>query len=115
MSYIPVEDELGEQVKKSMGQAKNFKSKLSNETGVPQKCWDGGSSEDFLVHVISVLATVTVSITSPRYEKTEKTEKAHQEVADEIKLCKDSLAIADPPSEDEVEISCKQENSIIPI
>ena len=54
--YIPVEDDIGEQVKKSTGGAKSFKIKLSDKTGVSHKCWKGGSNEAFLVHFGSVLS-----------------------------------------------------------
>ena len=40
----------------------------------------------------------------------EKVEKAHQEALDEAKLCREILTVADPPSENEIEISRKQEN-----
>ena len=40
--YIPIEDDIGEQVKKAVGGATNFKIKLSNETGVSHNCWEFG-------------------------------------------------------------------------
>ena len=106
---IPVEDDIGEQVKKSTGGAKSFKIKLSNETRDTHKCWDGGSNEAFLVHVISALSYCD---RKHYFSKYEKAEKAHWDAEDEVKLCRDILAIEDPSSEDVVllELSHEQEN-----
>ena len=60
-----------------------------------------------LAHVISVLSYCDHKHYFSKYEKVEKT---HQEVLDETKLCREILAVADSPSEDEVVISCMQEN-----
>ena len=106
--YIPVEGDIGEQVEQAMGGAKNFKIKLSDETGVlSHNCWDGGSNEAFLVHIISALSYCDHK---HYFSKHEKAEKAHQVVVDETKLCRQILAVANPTSEDVVEISYKQEN-----
>ena len=91
-----------------MGGAKNFKIKLlAGKTGVSHKCWDSGSNEAFLVHLISVLSYCDCKHYFSKYEKVEK---VHCEVEDEVKLCRKILAIEDPLSEDEIEISCEQEN-----
>ena len=105
--YIPVEDDIGEQVKKSTEGAKSFKIKLSDETGVSHKCWDGSSNEAFLVHIISALSHCNCRHYFLKYTKAERAQWA---AVDEVKLCRDILAIQGPPSEDEVELSPKQEN-----
>ena len=53
--YVPEVDEIREQVKKSVGGAKEFKIKLSDKTKVTHALWDYGSNEAFLIHCKSVI------------------------------------------------------------
>ena len=79
-----------------MGGAKNFKIKLTSETRVAHKCWDGSSNEAFLVHIISALSYFECEHYFSKYEKAEK---SYQAVVDETKLCREILTVADLPSE----------------
>ena len=51
-----MEDEVGEQVKKSAGGAKDCKMKLFNKTQVSHTLCEYGSNKAFVVHVISAMS-----------------------------------------------------------
>jgi hypothetical protein len=53
--YIPVEDEILEQVKEAAGTG-SFKIELPDGTKVTQSQWNSGNNEAYLIHVISVLS-----------------------------------------------------------
>jgi hypothetical protein len=96
--YIPIEDEVGESVKKASG-ASEYKFELPGGTKVQHTLWDSGNSEAFLKHVTSAVSYVKRKGYFKEYEAAER--EAGRAVY-EAKIAKD-LWLAAPMLPEETE------------
>ena len=92
--YIPVEDEIGELVKKTSGDLE-YKLNLPGETNVYHALWESGGVEAFLKHMMSAVSYV---MRKGYFGEYEESKKAHTKVVNNAQKAKDLfLASEDAP------------------